>query len=96
MVCGDSQNAFQEEDIQQVCQKQFAMKIENYELWPTFTHTFSHFHLYITPVLGKIRLDSRRVMEKTEMLWYNPKKNISKGLAAPTQYLLNLWLEKRR
>ncbi|GGO77714.1 A/G-specific adenine glycosylase [Marinobacterium nitratireducens] len=50
-------------------------------------HTFSHFHLDITPVLVKLR-DAGAVMEGTPRLWYNIRQPSSIGLAAPVKRLL--------
>lgn len=53
-----------------------------------FTHTFSHFHLEITPVYASCEnplID--RISEKTAV-WYDPKEPLQIGLAAPIKQLL--------
>lgn len=52
-------------------------------------HTFSHYHLDITPVLinaSDLRFDA--LMEERASLWYNSAQPIEIGLAAPVKRLL--------
>lgn len=51
-------------------------------------HTFSHFHLDITPLLA--RVDSAPpLMDDDRSLWYNPAKPAALGLATPIMKLLD-------
>jgi len=50
-------------------------------------HTFSHFHLDITPIVALSGPDGR-IMDDQHQLWYNPAKPKSLGLAAPIKKLL--------
>ena len=54
-----------------------------------FRHTFSHYHLDITPVLVSLQQPLNNVGESTEH-WYNPQHPAEIGLAAPVKKLLNL------
>lgn len=57
-----------------------------------FRHTFSHFHLDITPILAK--LDSTgRVMDDNRQVWYKGGPPPG-GFAAPVKRLLNSHLEE--
>lgn len=51
-------------------------------------HTFSHFHLDITPVLARVNNPTDSVMEGTALLWYNLQQPENIGLAAPVKKLL--------
>ncbi|WP_067868774.1 A/G-specific adenine glycosylase [Neptuniibacter marinus] len=51
-------------------------------------HTFSHFHLDITPVQAQINTPTDCVMEGKPMLWYNIQQPDNVGLAAPVKKLL--------
>ena len=51
-------------------------------------HTFSHFHLDITPVLASLKNPTDCVMEGAPLLWYNLEQPQSVGLAAPVKKLL--------
>ena len=53
-------------------------------------HTFSHFHLDITPVQVTLQADAEGVMEHHDTLWYDPSAPASIGLAAPVKKLLQL------
>lgn len=70
------------------CKKQFGLSILSEEYWPTFRHTFSHFHLDITPLVLQVESIGRCVMENAAQVWYNPVKPKELGFAAPTQKLL--------
>lgn len=57
------------------------------EVWNTFRHTFSHYHLEITPVL--LKLDKTSISEN-DSLWYNPALSDEEiGLAAPVKKLIS-------
>ena len=56
--------------------------------WPGLRHTFSHFHLDITPVLVNLQADSQ-IGDSSGILWYqNGPKAPAIGLAAPVKKLL--------
>ncbi len=56
--------------------------------WPSLRHTFSHFHLDITPVLVNLRADSQ-IADSSGILWYqNGSQAPAIGLAAPVKKLL--------
>ncbi|WP_246590088.1 A/G-specific adenine glycosylase [Marinobacterium ramblicola] len=51
-------------------------------------HTFSHYHLDITPVLVSLKDPTNSVMEGPPTLWYNSRQPQNIGLAAPVKRLL--------
>jgi len=53
-----------------------------------FRHTFSHYHLEITPILIKLTEQPNLIMEGTKGLWYNLSQPKEVGLAAPVKQLL--------
>lgn len=55
-----------------------------------FTHTFSHFHLHITPVLLELNESAGLHMREPQagMAWFNINKKPEVGLAAPTVKIL--------
>lgn len=55
---------------------------------PEFRHTFSHYHLDITPVIINLKRTPDAIMEGTGQLWYNVRKPAQVGLAAPVAKLL--------
>ena len=59
---------------------------QNYQqdTWALIRHKFTHFHLDITPVL----IHTETCLLDKETIWYNSKKPIMLGLAAPVARLL--------
>jgi A/G-specific adenine glycosylase len=55
--------------------------------WENLRHTFSHFHLDITPVAARIQTHTGRVMEGEEWLWYKGSAPRG-GLPTPVARLL--------
>jgi A/G-specific adenine glycosylase len=57
--------------------------------WQPFRHTFSHYHLDITPVLAQLEGSPAGVMASDRQLWYNLRQPQEVGLAAPVAKLLS-------
>ena len=53
-----------------------------------FRHTFSHYHLDITPILIELSTKPDMIMEANKGLWYNLQQPEQIGLAAPVKQLL--------
>ncbi|HAS63353.1 MAG TPA: A/G-specific adenine glycosylase [Vibrio sp.] len=53
-----------------------------------FRHTFSHYHLDITPILLDLSKQPDVIMEASKGLWYNLSQPEEVGLAAPVKQLL--------
>ncbi|MBD1576230.1 A/G-specific adenine glycosylase [Vibrio sp. S11_S32] len=69
--------------------------INSKQVLTAFRHTFSHYHLDITPILINLTREPSLVMEDKQGLWYNlPQQNNAPvqeiGLAAPVKQLLHL------
>jgi A/G-specific adenine glycosylase len=58
------------------------------EIQAGFRHTFSHYHLDITPVVVELDVAPHAVMEASGQLWYNLRQPPQIGLAAPVAALL--------
>ena len=54
-----------------------------------FRHTFSHYHLDITPALAKLSKPTKMIAESNEWIWYNTNSPQQIGLAAPVKKLLS-------
>jgi len=61
---------------------------ERLEPWRVLRHTFSHFHLDITPCHLQLRNPGFAVMEGNGAVWYNTGQSGALGLAAPVRRLL--------
>lgn len=74
-------------DLQAECALRYG-KPARVELWDSYRHTFSHYHLDITPAYIELAQAPARVMEAGQSLWYNVHQPQSVGLAAPVKRLL--------
>ncbi len=70
------------------CEQQLGLVVELDEEQPVFRHTFSHFHLDITPRLGRVKGPANHVMEATPGVWYNTREPEKLGLPAPVLKIL--------
>jgi len=68
--------------------KTLALDIRTQDAWPTMKHSFTHFHLTITPVPARLLRLQPSIMENPGAVWYNPCKPDQRGLAAPVKKLL--------
>lgn len=57
------------------------------EILPEFRHTFSHFHLDITPVILHLERRNENFIGEGKQLWYSLSSPPEVGLAAPTEKL---------
>jgi len=55
---------------------------------PVLRHTFTHFHLDITPIPARVHAPLDTVMDKQNLVWYNPEHPRALGLAAPVKKLI--------
>jgi A/G-specific adenine glycosylase len=54
-----------------------------------FRHTFSHFHLEISPILLQLQKAPELAVQEDTAMWYNINQRSEVGLAAPTLKILN-------
>jgi A/G-specific adenine glycosylase len=77
-------------EVEYWLEQHFDAKIEDTEALMIIKHTFSHFRLFIQPLIITCETPiNLGVMEKEESLWYNITTEFNGGLAAPVQQLLN-------
>lgn len=70
------------------CEVAFACKIKSTQTLPVVRHTFSHFHLDITPVILKVQQWSTQIREGEQYCWVDADTPIQLGMAAPVKQLL--------
>ena len=77
------------DDRQHTALAERGLDARDQEALTPFRHTFSHFHLDITPVHIRLHSEINTVMEARQQLWYkgHPKQQV--GLAAPVKKLLD-------
>ena len=66
---------------------------EQIDSLPPFRHTFTHYHLDITPVLIEPTSSQLRVNEQ-KSCWFNPNKPLQIGLTRPVTKLLEQFLNQ--
>ena len=66
------------------------LNVETLEKLPILKHTFSHYHLEITPVLCRPKGQANSVAE-TKLVWYKSDSEQALGLAAPVKKLLEMY-----
>ncbi len=59
------------------------------EAWPGYRHSFSHYHLDISPLHIRLPQTPAQVMEADQQLWYNIRQPQAIGLSAPVKKLLS-------
>ncbi|HYQ93159.1 MAG TPA: A/G-specific adenine glycosylase [Candidatus Competibacteraceae bacterium] len=79
-----------EADLTAWCRAHWGLKVLATQPWGIVRHTFSHFHLDITPVRIEVNNPNSAIMEAERFVWYNIRQPEKRGLAAPVQRLLNL------
>jgi len=85
-----------ENKIQQICEQKFNRKIIEIDSLPSFRHTFSHFHLWITPLLIKTTKNSWIIMDDTKRSWYYPETSKHIGLPRPVIDLVTKIAETKK
>lgn len=82
-----------EEGVGDWCQQHYRLKVGVFEEQPVMRHTFSHYHLDITPCIAEVKNRAESVMEAEGRVWYKASQNDQSrpvlGLAAPVNTLLN-------
>jgi len=66
------------------------LNIETLETLPIFKHTFSHYHLEITPVLCRV-VGTAQAIAESNQVWYKSHSTKALGLAAPVKKLMELY-----
>jgi len=86
------------EPVPDWCKAHYQLDIETSEELPVVRHTFSHFHLDITPCIADVNNPDQSVMEAGRRVWYkacqSDRGQQSFGLAAPVSNLLQRLYEE--
>lgn len=70
------------------CKQEFGCKVTGNVMLTEIEHTFSHFHLVMTPIQVHLQQQLSRSMEDDQQLWYHPNTTPLIGLPAPIQRFL--------
>jgi A/G-specific adenine glycosylase len=77
-------------DLEHWCRQHLGLKIIERQDWSVLRHSFSHFHLDITPIRLMVEPVTDMIMEARRFVWYNIENPDERGLAAPMQRLLSI------
>lgn len=77
-----------EENASQYCKDTLGQAPLTIDRWDNYRHTFSHYHLEISPVVITLKTAPLIVMEADQQLWYNLHQPATIGLAAPIKKLM--------
>ena len=77
-------------DVADAVAQRFGLKIHLETPWKPVRHSFTHYHLTITPQPAALVGRAGAMMESREIVWYNPGSPDSRGLAAPVKRLLQV------
>ncbi len=75
-------------DIRATIKARYGMIVKPEPCWDSIRHSFTHFHLHITPVPAQLVINGSGIMETADLVWYNPLHPDERGLAAPVKSLL--------
>lgn len=81
--CSDS-------DIEKWCLSSLGLAARVTRHGDELRHTFSHFHLEITPVVARLTGAARQIRDDSNTLWFDPSAPAALGLAAPVKRLLEM------
>jgi A/G-specific adenine glycosylase len=71
------------------CVEQLGSCVASTDIWNPLRHTFSHFHLDITPTVVRLSSDPCRVCDGRDTFWVNAEEPVELGLSAPVRHLLD-------
>ena len=74
--------------LEDACIRKYDCKIKTTKKLKKFRHTFSHFHLDITPILIEVIQTNQQIMEQNTAIWYNKKHIRRLGVPKPVNELL--------
>lgn len=77
-----------DDELENSAQNKVGVELRGFEQWQSFRHTFSHYHLDITPVKTFAPDNRAAVRDGERWHWYQPEQPSKLGLAAPVKKLL--------
>lgn len=75
------------DELPKILQKSYGVNVENYQLDKKFRHTFSHFHLEMTPVLVEVK-NTTMMIQESDAAFLSKTQIAALGLPAPVQKVL--------
>ena len=83
------------DDIPHFSREKLGLTVEPQDFLPEFRHTFSHYHLDISPVVCRVMKTSSRVAMPGPHKWVESGQLSQYGLPAPIKFLLSSFLQEQ-
>lgn len=80
-----------DEDIENICMDRWGYKVQAVEDNPGFRHTFSHYHLDITPSRIIVGNSVDCVQDEEKVIWCASGDTQSRALSAPVARIINMY-----
>ena len=77
------------------CRERLGLQVTVGVSWRVLRHSFSHFHLDITPTPATVMVAAGAVMEGERFTWYNTRCPDHRGVATPVRRLLAVLANER-
>ena len=77
-----------DDDIQQLCQQRWDMKVLRNQDQRVIRHSFSHYHLDITPCRVRVHAIGSAVNEQGEVTWCRSQDAVQRAVAAPVARII--------
>jgi A/G-specific adenine glycosylase len=77
-----------DDDILQLCQQRWDMKVLDKQDQRVIRHSFSHYHLDITPCTVRVREIGSTVHDQGEVTWCRSQDALQRALAAPVSRII--------
>src|SRR3990167_222589 len=74
-------------DLKTLLKQRYGLLLKKHQAYPNFRHSFTHFHLEITPVLIEASLGPKHQIAETNRIWYKETTN-QLGLPKPVSQLM--------
>jgi A/G-specific adenine glycosylase len=78
-----------DEQVEQLCHQRWGLKVLSNEDCDPFRHTFSHYHLDITPCRVQVQLNETGVKESGETVWCPSEDATKRALSAPVSRIIS-------
>ena len=77
------------EELAQVCLQRWGLDVLDDEDYGAFRHTFSHYHLDITPCRVRVQQNGSQVKDQGEIIWCPSEDAKKRALAAPVARIIS-------
>lgn len=85
------------EDMNEWLKAQYPISVHSTKILAQIKHSFTHYHLVITPVVLTIKKHMiSKEMASSWQLWYNSRTRFHGGIPAPIAQLIHQFIQKRR